>query len=331
MERRIVWALTVLFAAGVAWMLWPFMDAIVLGAFLAYVLYYLEETMRPYIDSRRLRSTIILSLLAALVMALVYGVTSSITLITSNIDSFLTSFSDSISFIIEVFDLPDNVGVATERLIQGLNDRISAALLSQLGGIPSLLINLFIFGLTTLYLYRRGTEIRAMVYTVIERLDGYRGEVALTFARNTEDLFRDIYIEKTVIGFTMLLLAGAGYYILGIEFWWAWAILTAVFGFLPLVGAPLIYVPVGLLYMAIGSFWIGVLIIIYGVVVVNAVTEAVLVPRLGGPDRTEDSVLLLLGFLAGPIVLGPKGIILGPAVLVLTRKFLVEFYRLDDR
>lgn len=331
MEQRILWGLIGILAAGVVWMLWPFMDAIVLGIFFAYVLYFLEDALESYIESQRVAKAAILSFLVVSILALAYGVTSSITFVSSNIESFFTSFSSSASFIVEVFNLPEAFGTVIERMVVDLNENIRSALLAEVRSIPTLLINLFIFGLTTFYFFRNGESIRSALYHVIEDMKGYRGDVALTFARNTEDIFREIYIEKTVIGLVMLLLSGFGYYALGVEFWWAWAILTAMFGFLPIVGAPIIYVPLGVLYMALGDFWLGVVLIIYGVVVVNTLVELFLVPRFGKPDYTEESGLLFIGFISGPIVLGPKGIILGPAILILTRKFLVEFYRRDDR
>lgn len=331
MERRILWGLITILAVGVAWMLWPFMDAIVLGIFFAYVLYFLEDVLEERIENRRIAKAAILSLLTVSILGMAYGVTSSITFISSNIESFFTSFGASASFIVEVFNLPEAFGTVIERIVSGLNENIRAALLAEVRAIPTLLINLFIFGLTTFYFYRNGESIRSALYHIIEDLEGYRGDVALTFARNTEDIFREIYIEKTVVGLAMLLLSAMGYYALGVEFWWGWAILTAMFGFLPIVGAPLIYVPLGVLYMALGDFWLGVVLIIYGVVVVNTLVELFMVPRFGNQEYTEDSGLLFLGFISGPIVLGPKGVILGPAILILTRKFLVEFYRRDDR
>jgi len=331
MERRILWGIITILTAGVVWMLWPFMDAIVLGIYFAYVLYFLEDVLEGWIGDERVAKAAIISLLTASVLGLAYGVTSSITFISSNIENFFTSFGASASFVVEVFNLPEAFGTVIERVVAGLNEDIRSALLAEVRTLPSLLINLFIFGLTTFYFYRDGASIRSALYRVIEDIEGYRGDVALTFARNTEDIFREIYIEKTVVGLAMLLLSSLGFYALGVEFWWGWAILTALFGFLPIMGAPLIYVPLGVLYMSLGDFWLGVVLIIYGVVVVNTLVEIFLVPRFGKQDYTEASGLLFIGFISGPLVMGPKGIVLGPAILILTRKFLVEFYRRDDR
>jgi predicted PurR-regulated permease PerM len=88
------------------------------------------------------------------------------------------------------------------------------------------------------------------------------------------------------------------------------------------------YGPVGAYYLVFGDPIKGALILIFGVVVLNIMTEIFFRPFIGSKQMNEHPLIIFLGFLAGPLTLGLKGLILGPLILILSKEFLLNYSEL---
>jgi predicted PurR-regulated permease PerM len=88
------------------------------------------------------------------------------------------------------------------------------------------------------------------------------------------------------------------------------------------------YGPVGFYYLVFGEPLKGALILIFGIVVLNIMTEIFFRPFIGSKQMNEHPLIIFMGFLAGPLTLGIKGLILGPLVLILSKEFLLNYSEL---
>ncbi|MFB6114757.1 MAG: AI-2E family transporter [Candidatus Nanohalobium sp.] len=108
-----------------------------------------------------------------------------------------------------------------------------------------------------------------------------------------------------------------------------WSILIALAALLPLIAGFMVYGPVSLYYMLVASQPIkGGLILIYGIIFLQIMPEIFLRPYVGSKSLDEHPLIIFLGFIAGPLVLGLKGLILGPLILILTKEFLFNYTNL---
>lgn len=123
-----------------------------------------------------------------------------------------------------------------------------------------------------------------------------------------------------VTGVIQGLVAGIGYVLLGVSSPLLWAFLSTVFAWIPLVGPPVVYVPLSLGMFLVGlennTWYMGVLLLIYGVFVISAIDNFVR-PKLVGDRANVHPLVVFFGILGGIAVFGFIGLILGPLILAL--------------
>lgn len=92
-----------------------------------------------------------------------------------------------------------------------------------------------------------------------------------------------------------------------------WAVLMAFLSLLPAVGAALVWLPVAVYLLAIGSIWQGLILIGFGIFVIGLV-DNVLRPSLVGKDTKMPDYLVLISTLGGLQLFGLNGFVVGPAI-----------------
>ena len=93
-----------------------------------------------------------------------------------------------------------------------------------------------------------------------------------------------------------------------------------------------ITVPAGIVLIAFGSGWQGLLVIIGGLLVVSNI-DTILRPLLVPKEANINSALVLIGALGGLHLFGFLGVIYGPVVmifLVTTVEIYLEHYRYGE-
>jgi predicted PurR-regulated permease PerM len=150
--------------------------------------------------------------------------------------------------------------------------------------------------------------------------------------KNTEKLrqrFRDV-TSATIIGTGLTaalqgLLVGIGFWLTGLPNAVFWGVVTMVFAILPVVGSGLVWGPGALALIVSGRGLPGVLLAIWGAVVVGNV-DYVVRPRIFKRWANIHPLVTLLGALAGVPFFGILGLLIGP--LALSYFFeLVKMYR----
>lgn len=150
--------------------------------------------------------------------------------------------------------------------------------------------------------------------------------------KNTEKLaqrFRDV-TSATIIGTGLTaalqgLLVGIGFWVTNLPNAVFWGVVTMVFAILPVVGSGLVWGPGALALMVSGRALPGVLLAVWGAVVVGNV-DYVVRPRIFKRWANIHPLVTLLGALAGVPFFGILGLLIGP--LALSYFFeLVKMYR----
>ncbi len=322
--------LTAIFFLGSIWMLWPFFGALLFGMLTAYILLYLEQRLNDHLENQVISNAVIIVLITVIVAGLLYGVSSSVSTFTRNIEQFITTISGSASYLITVFDLPGSLANVIDAILSDISSLLQSTLIGELKRVPSTIIDLTLYVFAVYYFYRDGKALRTRVFGLVEQLEERRQHVVLTLIRSLDDLARGVFLNRLIIALTVTLLTGTGYFLMGIEFWWGWALVSGMFSFVPYFQPFLVYLPLGGLYMALGDFWLGVIIIVYGILILDTLPTIFIRPHLDTHRTKEPNILLFLGFIAGPMVLGAKGIILGPVILVLAKDFFTEIFSYDQ-
>ena len=128
-----------------------------------------------------------------------------------------------------------------------------------------------------------------------------------------------ISINATVLGgvvtaFIQGFVGAIGFLIVGLNAFFMWMFLIALFSFVPLVGASLVWVPAAAYLLIKGNYFGGIFIAGWGVFAIGLIDNYVR-PLIIGSKINIHPMILFFGILGSIMVFGPIGIIVGPVIL----------------
>src|SRR5687767_4856744 len=90
----------------------------------------------------------------------------------------------------------------------------------------------------------------------------------------------------------------------------------AFLSLLPAVGAGLVWLPVAIYLLVTGARWQGVVLIVFGVLVIGLVDNVVR-PILVGKDTKMPDYVVLISTVGGIAIFGINGFVIGPAIAAM--------------
>jgi predicted PurR-regulated permease PerM len=117
------------------------------------------------------------------------------------------------------------------------------------------------------------------------------------------------------------------YWIFGVPSPVVWGMISGVFSIAPVVGATVIWVPLGVVLVLTGQLGAGVGLLI-SCAVVFIILDNVVKPLVVSRGMTLHPLLVLLGIIGGATTLGVSGLVIGPLVLSLFLA-IMRIYRRD--
>jgi predicted PurR-regulated permease PerM len=111
-------------------------------------------------------------------------------------------------------------------------------------------------------------------------------------------------------------LGGIAFSFLGVKGGLIWAVLMAFLSLLPLIGTSLVWMPVAVYFLLVGSAWKTLVLIVYGVVV-HGLVDNFLRPILIGKDARMPDYVVMITTLGGMSVFGINGFIIGPTIAAM--------------
>ncbi|MDM0028322.1 AI-2E family transporter [Variovorax saccharolyticus] len=111
-------------------------------------------------------------------------------------------------------------------------------------------------------------------------------------------------------------LGGLAFWFLGVQGALVWGVLMAFLSLLPAIGAALIWLPVALYLLAVGSILKGVGLIAFCAVVIGLV-DNFLRPQLVGKETQMPDYIVLMSTIGGMAIFGINGFVLGPIIAAL--------------
>jgi predicted PurR-regulated permease PerM len=132
------------------------------------------------------------------------------------------------------------------------------------------------------------------------------------------DVGRTAFVGTLAGAVVQGVLAGIGFAVCGAPQPVTWAAVLTVASFVPVVGVPLVWVPIAVAMLVGGHPARAILLTVWCLVVVGVLNDYVIRPRLvGGRGRNAHPLLMLVAILGGISVFGIAGVIVGPVVMSL--------------
>ena len=190
---------------------------------------------------------------------------------------------------------------------------------SALGRAPSLLIFLLVTLISCFYFsVEYDTVCRALTRLAPARFTDHLPEWKVRAGKAVRRYMRAYFLLFLITFFELLV----GFVILGNDYAFLLAFITALLDALPILGVGTVLVPYAVFSLATGSSFLGVgLLILYGVI---TLVRQILEPHLVGKSLGLHPILMLVAFYVGWKLFGIVGVFLGPTVALTAKYFLLR-------
>jgi predicted PurR-regulated permease PerM len=201
--------------------------------------------------------------------------------------------------------------VQAEELIGRVNLRTLTVSAREYGGEVVHRLAILLFTLLTLFFFfRDGNALTEQLRRLSDRVIGVRGEL---IARHMIAAVHGTVNGLVLVGLAEGILLGVVYFAVGLPYPASVGALTGVAAVIPFA-APVVYSLAGLYLLAVGNTLGGVVILVFGSVLLFVADHFVRPYLIGGAARVP-FLLVLLGILGGLQTMGFLGLFLGPAVM----------------
>lgn len=324
-------ALGALYVLGV--LLWPFLPAIVTSAVLATLIYPIHLRLGRWIPNRDVAALVVTVLVFFLILVpalalsaiLVGEIRSGIDLLAELVREGLPegriaeTWTTLAGYLgLEGTDFGDTLAGQLRNFI-GLLARRTLRFLSGLGG---WLLQGGAALFTLFYLLRDGEGLLGTVKWYIP-LDPPATDRLVRKARDV--IFATVY-GSVIVAIVQGSLGGLAFLVVDLPAAALWGTVMTILSLLPVVGAPLIWGPAGVLLILDGALVRGIGLLIFGSLVISTVDNYLRAVLVGGRTQLHPLVVFF-SVLGGLVVFGAVGIFVGPVLFVVALA-LVEMARL---
>lgn len=204
--------------------------------------------------------------------------------------------------------------------LRGMGGAIAGQTLGFLGGVVSVIVQIFFVIFTMFYLFKDGERIRQVVRDALP-LETEQAESVLKRTREVIDASVYGVFSIAIIQGT---LGGLAFWVLGLPSAIIWGVAMTFLSMIPMLGAFIVWLPAAL-YLAITGHWFkALLLVLWGTLVIGMI-DNFLRPKLVGTRTRLHELLIFFAVLGGLSVFGVLGVVLGPVVVALALALVAVF------
>lgn len=206
----------------------------------------------------------------------------------------------------------ENITNSFKNFSQGIFSIVQTVYQGIVGAILWALVTL----LTFFFFLVEGKNLIRRVMDLSPLRDKYEAVLIKKFVSISKATLKGTVIVGMVQGF----LGGILFAVAGIPSPVIWGIVMAIFSLVPMIGTGIIWFPAGIIMLALGNVWQGVLILAVGFSVIST-ADNVIRAKLVGRDSEMHPLLVFFASLGGLSLFGASGIIIGPIIMALFLAF----------
>jgi len=216
---------------------------------------------------------------------------------------------ESFPIISRIFPDQEKLVTTIGNIVHALGNIVVSGLTDFSAGTAGFIFSLFIFLFTLYYFLVYGDSYlkKILYYLPLKNEDEHM--LLTKFSRVTRATLKGTFL----IGLIQGGLGAIGMAIVGIPNVVFWGMIMVVFSVIPALGPALIWIPAALFLIIEGNTWSGIILILWGAVVIGNI-DNLLRPRLVGKDAQMPDLMILFGTLGGLSMFGMVGIIIGPII-----------------
>ena len=299
--------------------IFPVLNMILLGAILAYLIRPVARKIQSKLKFSSL--SIILAMIVVLIPLILL-----VAYVSYEIVSVLTSLLASNFYLnIDQFiaQLPIDSSSLNSSINSSLNEIVKYALnyaVSFLSKFLNISLDLFILVCSIFYFVRDGDR-------CINFIRDFVPDDSKNFFDNTiesiKDVLRSIFYGHFLTSVIIGVFGAVGYSLLGYPYGIFLGVLTGILQLIPIFGPWPIYWALAIMDAVNGNYPRMIVVLLFGFFL--SLIDMYIRPAISSHHADIHPLILLIGFLAGPLVYGIVGFILGPLILGITYVVLDNF------
>ncbi|MBI4427266.1 MAG: AI-2E family transporter [Candidatus Magasanikbacteria bacterium] len=171
---------------------------------------------------------------------------------------------------------------------------------------------LFIMFYSLFYFLKDGTELLKQIMHLSPLGDEHEIMLYEKFRSTARATLKGTFIVGGVQG----IIGGILFWATGIEGALIWSVIMIIFATIPAIGPSIVWFPAGIIMLALGNFWQGLVILLFGFFVISTIDNFIR-PKLVGRDIQMHPLLVLFSTLGGIFFFGISGFVIGPVIASL--------------
>lgn len=171
-------------------------------------------------------------------------------------------------------------------------------------------IGIFVLTYLLYYTYTDGDKLLLKIRELLPLQDAHRD---LLFYE-VSSVIKGVMFGHVLTSLMQAALAAAGFLFFGVPNVVFWSLIVFILSLLPLIGAPIVWLPWGIVMILQGDTFRGIGFLVYSAILVSTLDNFVR-PKLIGDHAHIHPAIVLLGVLGGLAVFGLAGFFLGPLIL----------------
>jgi predicted PurR-regulated permease PerM len=312
-RKKVIFVILVLLGGGLLLTALPIIGSLLSAA----ILYILFKPLFLYlINKKRLNKSLsagIVITISFLVIVLPLSLLSF--LIVDKLIAFQNAglFKDSVDKFQHIAGLQVNLKEMLMKSINDISKWVMGAFSVFVNSAVRIFISLIIVYFTLFFLFKSHVtfENALLKYLPFDKTNSYR------FAVELKKITYSNILGQGLIGISQGLVVAIGFLIFGIPDPLFWGVVSIFVCFLPIVGAPIIFVPAGLIELMDGNTTSGIGILIWGTVLVTLV-DNFLRQFISKKIADTHPLITIIGVIIGIPVFGLIGLVIGP--------FMISFF-----
>lgn len=299
--------------------IFPVLNMILLGAILAYLVRPVADKIQSKLKFSSV--SIILAMIAVLIPLIILVAYVSYE-ISSVITTFLASnyYVDVDKFISQLPINMDSVSSSVNSSINEIARYVLGYAVTFLSKFLNISLDLFILICSVFYFVRDGDRCISFIRDFVP--DDSKGFFDKTL-ESIKDVLRSIFYGHFLTSVIIGILGGIGYSLLGFPYGIFLGVLTGILQLIPIFGPWPIYWALFFADIAMGNYPRAVVVLLFGFFL--STIDMYIRPALSSHYAEIHPLILLIGFLSGPLVYGVVGFVIGPLILGITYTVLDNY------
>lgn len=300
----------------------PVLDMIILGVILAYGI----RPIANKIQSKLKYSSIsILLAIIIVIIPLILLVAYIVFVVASVLSDFLLNQNIDFNLILTQINsyIPQNSFIdstSINGIIKSAGSYVLNYLVGVIKNIPDIFLKLFILISSIFYFVRDGDKCYNFIKSFVpsDSMDFFEDTV-----ESVKNVLKSIFFGHFLTSLIIGIFGAIGYSLLGYPYGIFLGVITGILQLIPIFGPWPVYWTLAIIDAVNGNYPRVIVVLLFGFFL--SLIDMYIRPAISSHHADIHPLILLIGFLAGPLVYGIVGFILGPLILGITYAVLDSY------